>query len=268
MLCGAASPSHRSRYEQGTRCLVNLAASTTGREGVNYKLLSRFRALFEGQKYLHRRSNAGDQVASFLYDDMFELGRSPKFVAAVQERDSVINIANVAVGRTARRGDGSFGERVPNVAAVVVPDHLVAFGSVAAVDVGIEVKILAKAMIKQLDRVGTDMINQAAEFRRHGGNPICVGIVGINRARTYVSFEGTREWPTDGRKTPHPFQEAEQAERRLVPRIQPLFDEVIVLRYRATNIDPFPFEWVDAVATETEYAANLLRISREYEKRF
>lgn len=233
-----------------------------------YKLLERFRGLFKGQKYLHRRSNVGDQVASFLYDDLFALGRSPKYVLAVRGQHSVINVANVTVGRTARRGDGTFGERVPNVAAIVVPDHLVSLGQVATVDVGIEVKFLAKAMIKQLDRVGTDMINQASEFRRHGGNPICIGIVGINRARRYVSFEGTREWPTDGRKNPHPFQEAEQAERRLLPRITPVFDEVIVLRYRATNIDPFPFEWVDAVATETEYAASLLRISREYEKRF
>jgi hypothetical protein len=235
---------------------------------VNYKLLSRFRALFEGHKYLHRRSNAGDQVASFLYDDMLELGRSPQFVAAVHTQQSVINIANVAVGRTARRGDGSFGERVPNVAAVLVPDHLVALGSVATVDVGIEVKVLAKAMIKQLDRVGTDMINQASEFRRHGGNPICIGIVGINRANSYVSFEGEREYATDGRKSPHPSQEAEQAERRLLPRIQPFFDEVITLRYLATNISPFPFDWVDAVVTETEYSASLTRISREYEKRF
>lgn len=233
-----------------------------------YKLLEQFRALFKGQKYLHRRSNTGDQVASFLYDDLFELARSPKFVAAVSGQRSVINVANVTVGRTARRGDGTLGERVPNVAAIVVPDHLVSFGQVATIDVGIEVKVLAKAMIKQLDRVGTDMINQAAEFRRHGGNPICVGIVGINRAKNYVSFEGTREWPTDGKKTPHPSQEAEQAERRLIPRIQPEFDEVIVLRYMATNADPFPFKWVDAVTTETEYAASLLRISREYEKRF
>lgn len=72
----------------------------------------------------------------------------------------------------------------------------------------------------------------------------------------------------DGRRTPHPFQEAEQAERRLVPRILPVFDEVVVLRYDASNSAPFPFKWVDAVTTETEYAASLLRISCEYEKRF
>lgn len=88
-----------------------------------YKLLERFRGLFEGQKYLHRRSNIGDQVASFLYDDLLVLGRSPKFVASVCGAHSVINVANVTVGKSARRGDGTFGERVPNVVPVAVPDH-------------------------------------------------------------------------------------------------------------------------------------------------
>jgi len=235
---------------------------------VPYKLLDRFRDLFEGKEYRHRRSNLGDQVASYLYDDLVDLGRSRKLVAAARLQSHVINMANVTVGKSARRGDGTFGERVPNVAAVVVPEHLVAFGEVATVDVGIEVKILAKAMIKQLDRVGTDMLNQAAEFRRHGGTPICIGIVGINHAGAYTSYEGDREWPTDGKKAPHPVQEAAQAERRLLPRIQAAFDEVIVLRYRATNIAPFPFSWLNAVETEKQYAASLVRISREYEKRF
>jgi hypothetical protein len=167
---------------------------------VTYKLLDRFRDLFQGTEYRHRRSNLGDQVASYLYDDLFTLARSSKFVTTVRTQSHVINVANVAVGRTARRGDGTFGERVPSVDAATVPDHLVSFGSVATIDVGIEVKILAKAMIKQIDRVGTDMINQASEFRRHGGSPICIGIVGINHASSYTSFEGDRAWPTDGRK--------------------------------------------------------------------
>jgi hypothetical protein len=235
---------------------------------MHYQMLAKFRSLFEGKKYRHRQSNLGDYVASFLYDDLLQLGRSPKFVAAATGHHSVVNTRNVAVGRKARRGDGSFGERVPNVAAIVVPDHTVAFGSVAAIDVGIEVKILAKAMMKQLDRVGTAMIDQASEFRRHGGNPICIAIVGINRAGTYVSFEGRRKYPTNGTNAPHPVQEAARAEAALIPRIQPVFDEVVTLRFLATNERPFPFNWYDATATETEYAACLTRISREYERRF
>jgi hypothetical protein len=28
-------------------------------------------------------------------------------------------------------------------------------------------------------------------------NPICVGLVGINYAESYTSYEGERPWPTD-----------------------------------------------------------------------
>ena len=164
------------------------------------KLLERFRGLFEGQRYPHRRSNIGDQVASYLYDDLFDLGRSPKSVAAVGGQQRVINLANVSVGRSARRGDGMFGDPSQMLRPSLCPNTWCRFGLVATVDFGIEVIVLAKVMIKQLDRIGTDMINQVSEFQRYGDNPICFGIVGINRTRSYVSFEGVREWPTNGRK--------------------------------------------------------------------
>ncbi len=66
----------------------------------------------------------------------------------------------------------------------------------------------------------------------------------------------------------HPVQEAAEAERRLRADALPAFDEFVVLRYRATNEDPFPFEWVDYDATRQDYAAALARISREYQHRF
>jgi hypothetical protein len=235
---------------------------------VPYRLLQAFRELFEGKEYRHRRSNLGDQVASYLYDDLYELARSPKFGASVSARTHVVNTANVTVGVSARRGDGTFGERVPGAEPTTVPQHLVALGKVATIDVGIEVKILAKAMIKQLDRVGTDMLNQVSEFRRHK-DAICVGIVGINQAASYTSYEGDRAWPTTGKGSHvHPVQEAAQAEQRLLARVRDKFDEIVVLRFLATNVSPFPFAWQDSSATEQSYAASLVRISREYERRF
>ena len=69
---------------------------------------------------------------------------------------------------------------------------LVARGPVATIEIGAETKILAKAMIKQIDRVISDLVNQAMQFKRGGGNPICVAFVGINFAEGYVSFEGTK----------------------------------------------------------------------------
>ncbi len=44
--------------------------------------------------------------------------------------------------------------------------------------------------------------------------------------------------------------------------------ELQILRFRATNIAPFPFEWVNLPQTEKEYSSLLLRLSREYDKRF
>ena len=129
-------------------------------------------------------------------------------------------------------------------------------------------KIVAKAMIKQVDRVIGDLARQMAQFRHGAGNPICVGIVGVNHASRYRSFEGPRTWETDGRKDRHPVDEAPVATRRLLAEAKPGLDEFIILPFRATNYEPYPFEWVDEEGTEEDYSAALVRISREYDERF
>jgi hypothetical protein len=149
-----------------------------------------------------------------------------------------------------------------------VPEFAVARGPVATVEIGTEVKILAKAMIKQIDRVMTDLQNQRREFQKAGGNPIAVGIVGINRAIRYVSFEGDRDYPTDGKKNKHPIQEAAEAEKRLLARVASDFDEFLILRFKATNEPPYAFEWLDVGQTEMDYGAILTRVLRKYEVRF
>ena len=63
----------------------------------------------------------------------------------------------------------------------------------ATVEIGSEVKILAKAMIKQIDRVMTDLQNQKREFLAAGGTPTTAGIAGINHAPRYVSYEGDKD---------------------------------------------------------------------------
>ncbi len=233
-----------------------------------YKLLEEFRNLFAGTKYRHRDSSQGDRVALYLYEDPFDLARSPKFVAAVSSKLRVLNTENLAVGKRSRRGDGAFGERLPHVDPVSVPGMAVAFGKIATIEIGAEVKILAKAMRKQLDRVCTDLAKQVAEFRRLGGKPVCVGIVGVNWSQSYTSFEGSKKYETNGRKYLHPSQEAASAERDLVDRVKTDFDELIVLRFKATNKKPFTFSWVNQTQTENLYGAALVRISREYESRF
>ncbi len=62
-----------------------------------YKLLEEFRKLFEGTKYNHRNSTLGDHLASFLFEDLYDLGRSSKFQSAVSSSDRVLNTKNMAV---------------------------------------------------------------------------------------------------------------------------------------------------------------------------
>lgn len=236
--------------------------------GSTFALLQTFEGLFSGKKYEHRNSTLGDLVACQLYEDLAKLARSPKLVSRVTGKECVVNLANKAVGKKSRRGDGTFGELVPTAMALTEEGLLVARGEIANIQIGAETKILAKAMIKQIDRVIGDLVRQVEEFRKTGGQPICVGLVGINCAATYTSYEGERPWPTDGKKHKHPIQEASEAEQRILARAAPAFDEFQVLRFRATNVEPYPFAWTDYGQTAKEYSALLVRLSREYDRRF
>jgi hypothetical protein len=233
-----------------------------------YKLLEAFRWLFDGKRYLHRNSTQGDRVASQLYEDLFDIGKSKVLSERVAEHESVLNAENLRQGVKARRGDGTFGELIPNVVAVVDPGFSVARGPVATVEIGAEVKILMKAMNKQIDRVRSDLVGQVGQFQRGAGTPICVGIVGINQASYCVTYEKDRVYRTDGREYEHPYTEAAQAEEYLVSQAAPRFDEFLILRYRAVNEPPYPFEWADYSRTFNDYGAILTRISREYDRRF
>lgn len=153
-----------------------------------YALLRTFQELFDGRKYKHRDSSLGDLVASQLYEDLVALDKSERLTSRVQHHERVVNLANKPTGRIARRGDGTFGELVPAAVAISEKGFLVSRGPVANIEIGTETKILAKAMIKQIDRVIGDLIRQVEEFRSTGGNPICVGIAGINRAPAYTSY--------------------------------------------------------------------------------
>ena len=237
---------------------------------LEYRLLAEFRRLFEAKPYKHRASNQGDFVALHLYEDLVTINRSPKLIAATVERkDRVLNVQNRRRGVATRRGDATFGELIPGETAIADSGYQIARGPIATVEIGVEVKILAKAMIKQIDRVINDLRNQVAQFKRGGGNPISIAVIGINQAQSVVGYEGDRAFPTTGTGGfLHPFQEAQEAERRLRSEAQPHFDEFLVLRFKATNAPPYPFEWVDLRETELDYAAALSRICSRYQQRF
>ncbi len=234
-----------------------------------FALLRTFRSLFEGKKYNHRNSTLGDLVASYLYEDLVTLNKSALITDRVHRHERVVHAGNKTVGKISRRGDGTFGELVPTAIAVTESGMQVARGELANIEIGTETKILAKAMIKQIDRVIGDLVRQVEQFKKTGGNPICVGLVGVNSAAHYTSYEGKAEWPTDGKGGhKHPIQEAAEAESRILARAAPAFDEFQVFRFRAENVAPFSFEWVNYGQTAKEYSALLLRLSREYDRRF
>jgi hypothetical protein len=234
-----------------------------------YRLLKEFRGLFAGTKYEHRRSNLGDFVAMHLYEDLVAIHKSDRYALSVESMSSVLNAQNKRKGIEARRGDGTFGELILGEKAILDPGYKVARGPVANVEIGVEVKILAKAMIKQIDRVKSDLAHQVQQFKRRAGsrNPICVGIVGVNHANVVTSWEGDRSYRTDGAKYKHPVQEAKEATERL-KEIAKDYDEFVILPYRATNEPPYRFEWVDENDTRQHYVAALQRISNEYQARF
>ena len=237
---------------------------------MTYQLLDRFRQTFEDGPYRHRKSTLGDAIALRLYEDLLDLGRSDAYAERIAAKLSVVNVKNTRLGVKARRGDGSFGEIVPNEKTLLDEGYRVPRGRIATIEIGVEVKIMSKAMIKQVDRVISDLNKQVEHFKSKRGTPICVGIVGINHAEYAVSYEADREWRTNGKKHKHPFQEAAEAERRLLKDAAPAFDEFVILRYAATN-DPTPdykFAWVDENETISGYGASLVRISQSYEQQF
>ncbi|MDP3492999.1 MAG: hypothetical protein Q8R82_07780 [Hyphomonadaceae bacterium] len=197
------------------------------------------------------------------------MARSTKYVANVDSARSVVNLGNVRVGIKERRGDGAFGEIVPNIKPVPGLGYVVKRAPIATLEIGIEVKIFSKAMNKQMDRVEGDLEKQARLFKSRGSDAIRVAIVGVNRAAYTVGYEGDREFPTTGKAGfLHPIQEAEATEKHVRAVIEPLYDEVLFLRYKATNDAPYPFAWEDKKDTEMRYGALLARVSQQYQKRF
>jgi hypothetical protein len=235
----------------------------------SFRLLDKFRATFEGVRYLHRSSKLGDLVALELYEDLYAIRRSAPYNARVEAHQVAINAGNLRRGVKARRGDGTFGELVPDSKIVVDPGYAVVRGHVATIEIGVEVKIMSKAMQKQQGRVASDIRDQVQHFRRKRDNPLCVAIVGINRAEKYVSYEKDKQWPTDGSADyRHPIQEADGVEAYLRAELESLLDDLVILRYRATNYPPHLFEWVDSTATSNDYGAMLTRLARDYDGRF
>lgn len=137
-------------------------------------------------------------------------------------------------------------------------------GPIATLEIGAEVKIVAKAMGKQIDRVINDLEGQARTFEDQTRNAIRVAIVGVNFSEAYTGYEKDRTYPAE---IP-PAREAPKVIPRLEERVRSKYDELLILRFKATNSAPYPFDWVDRDETCRLYGAALLRISKLYDERF
>jgi len=229
-----------------------------------FKLLTAFERVFRDNVYLHRVSTIGDSVAVHLYEDLVALNQSTKLVTRVRDGELAVNVGNQIKGRKGRRGDGTFGRVVPGQAILAEPGFVVARGLVANLEIGTEVKISATKLIAQVDRVINDLSKQANIFRSHNPSAIKVGLVGVNFASTYTGHEGEREFIA---KVP-PAREAAEFARRIEDKVSPHYDELLILRFSATNNPPYKFDWVNAQETKQLYGSALVRISAEYDRRF
>jgi hypothetical protein len=228
------------------------------------QLLRAFRATFVGQRYLHRRAYTGDFIASHLYEDLLTLHRSAKLVRRIEAGELAVNNLNRVRGREGRRGDGTLGTVPPGAPTQAETGFKVLRGPVATLEIAAEVKIVATKLTAQIDRVMSDLTHQADVFRSQSDRAIRVALVGVNFAHEYTGYEGAREHIA---KSP-PGREAPDIVRRLRQFVTPSFDELVLLQFRATNRDPFAFDWVNEGGAKLDYGSALVRISDEYERRF
>lgn len=230
-----------------------------------FTLLAAFENLFRGQVYLHRDSSLGNLVAAHLYEDLG--AHSAKLAQRMAGPGFVVNVAGSTRGVKARRGDGTFGPVVPGSTPLPVPGFVVWRGMVALTQIGAEVKIVATAHLKQIDRVMKNLLNSASEIRTKSTNAITVGIAGVNYSPSWTGHEGTRQFPKN-RKPASAKAEADEAARRLDEMARPAFDEFLLFRFAATNRPPYPFAWIDPAGTQANYGAALVRIAHLYDQRF
>lgn len=167
-----------------------------------------------------------------------------------------------------RRGDGTFGERLIAAPIKKVTNLTVSQGATVNVQIGVEVKILATAMAKQIERVVNDLRDQARQFRKTTSNATTVGIVGVNHSPVYTFYEGTRSYDKPGETGSAPGAEAVKVIPKLLSEAAPHFDEFLILNFIASNRPPYEFEWVNGTLAEREYVAILQRTAALYESRF
>jgi hypothetical protein len=233
----------------------------------DFKLLAAFENVFHHNVYKHRQSTVGNAVAAQLYEDMFDDGTSGKFQSRILSGRCVVNVEGSTRGVKVRRGDGTFGAIVSGADSVRMPGCHVARGMVALTQIGAESKFVATAHLKQIDRVINDLTGSAKSLKAKSPSAITVGLAAVNYSEHWTGMEGARSFPVQ-RTSKRAQAESDETCRRLIELAAPAFDELILLRFRATNQPPFPFAWIDPSGIAADYGAALVRLGSLYETRF
>lgn len=228
-----------------------------------YRLLQGFRSVFEGVSYKHRDSTIGNRIGRALFEDLLYHNVSAAYREHVRNGRCVVSLGGGIHGRLIRRNDSIFGLPPAGVMGVRRQSGLEVFeGPVAEPRVGCEVKILAKAQLKQIDRVISDLDNFATRMKRLNERCINVAIVGVNHESNYLGHEGERTFRGKlGREEP----------RTTIGRLgvlREVYDELLILGFKATNQPPYPFGWLDTKMVELDYASALTRVGERYQERF
>jgi hypothetical protein len=229
-----------------------------------FRLLDQFAATFGRGPYKHRSASLGNKIGRELFEDLVIHHVSSLLLDRTHSQQEVLTMKGEVYGRKRIRRNDSFSGRPPAGELDIrrITGRLVSEGVIAEPHIGCEVKIAAKAQQKQIDRVLNDLRGFGVRMRSLHARCINVAVVGVNHEATYVSYEGKRRY----RHPLRPNEALETVER--IREIENDFDEVLVLSFRATNVRPFPFEWVDEAKTRRDYGAILTRVGSLYDERF
>lgn len=229
-----------------------------------FKLLEAFRTTFKGNLYRHRDSPLGNKIGRYLFEDLLDHQVSSRYSHHISSSLGVVNQGGrIHTPRQIRRNDSVFGRPPVGAELQKVDQFRVPGGPVAEPRVGCEVKILAKSQQKQIDKVINDLEGFALRMQRLNKKCINVAVVGINHESNYVGHEGERAF-----KHRLHDQEPMKVKQKLLERLVELYDEFLVLPFKATNQPPYPFNWLSSNQVELDYGAALARIGEEYERHF
>lgn len=165
-------------------------------QSTTFRLLTRFEATFRQGPYKHRSANLGNRIGRELFEDLFTHAVSARLADRMRSQSEIVTVSSEIYGRKRVRRNDSFSGRPPaGELDIRTPTGCdVSEGVIAEPRIGCEVKILAKAQQKQIDRVINDLRGFGSRMRSLHARCINVAVVGVNHESEYVSYEGERQY--------------------------------------------------------------------------